>query len=91
MNDVTVQKWRLEYWQTQSGSGQYRERLEGYLEAILQRDVPLHEWDGPQQAAGSFWPACTGSSRLASVRTPVLFMAERQGRQPHARRSQETR
>ncbi|MDE0265184.1 MAG: hypothetical protein OXJ37_22485 [Bryobacterales bacterium] len=67
----------LEYWQTPSDSGQYRERLERYLEAILQRDVPLHEWDGRKRLPVFL----TRLYRFFETRighTPLLFMAARQ-------------
>lgn len=67
----------LEYRQTPSDSSQYRERLERYLEAILQRDVPLREWDGRERLPVFL----TRLYRFFETRighTPLLFMAARQ-------------
>ena len=67
----------LEYRQTPSDSDHYRERLEGYLEAVLQRDIPLHEWDG-HKSLPVFLARLYRFFETRIGRTPVLFMAERQ-------------
>ena len=67
----------LEYRQTPSDSDRYRERLEGYLEAILQRDIPLHEWDGHKRLP-VFLARLYRFFETRIGHTPVLFMAARQ-------------
>ena len=55
----------------------YRDRLEGYLGAILQRDVPLKEWDGD----GSLPVFLRHLYKFFETRfgqTPLLFMFGRQ-------------
>ena len=67
----------LEYRQTRSDSGQFRERLERYLESILQRDVPLHEWDG-QKRLPVFLVRLYRFFETRIGHTPLLIMAARQ-------------
>ena len=67
----------LENRQTPSDSDHYRERLEGYLEAVLQRDIPLREWDGHKRLP-VFLARLYRFFETRIGRTPVLFMAERQ-------------
>lgn len=67
----------LEYRQTAPDSGQYPERLERYLEAILQRDVPLHEWDGRKRLP-VFLARLYRFFETRIGHTPLLFMAARQ-------------
>ena len=67
----------LEYRQTPSDSDHHRKRLEGYLEAVLQRDIPLHEWDG-HKSLPVFLARLYRFFETRIGRTPVLFMAERQ-------------
>ena len=60
-----------------SDKDQYRSRLEGYLEASLQRGVRLRDWEGhealPVFLARLYWYF---EARIGQ--TPILFMFERQ-------------
>ena len=67
----------LEHRQTPSASGQYRERLERYLGAILQRDVPLHEWDRHKRLP-VFLARLYRFFETRIGHTSLLFMAARQ-------------
>ena len=67
----------LEYRQFPPDSAHYRERLEGYLEAILQRDVPLNEWDGHKRLP-VFLARLYRFLETRIGHTPLLFMAARQ-------------
>lgn len=67
----------LAYRQAPSDSSQYRERLEGYLETILQSDVPLHEWDGHKRLP-VFLARLYRFFKTRIGHTPLLFMAARQ-------------
>lgn len=67
----------LGYRQTPSDSGQYRERLERYLEAILQRHVPLNEWDRHKRLP-VFLARLYRFFDTRIGHTPLLFMAARQ-------------
>ena len=66
----------LEYQQAPSDSGQYRERLEDYLKAILQCDVALHEWDGLKRLP-VFLARLYRFFETRIGQTPVLFMTAR--------------
>ena len=67
----------LVYRQTPSAGGQCRERLQRYLEAILRRDVPLHEWDGDKRLP-VFLARLYLFFETRIGHTPLLFMAARQ-------------
>ena len=59
-----------------SDRDQYRQRLEGYLETVLQRGVSLHDWDGHETLPVFL----TGLYRFFETRigqTPLLFMSAR--------------
>lgn len=51
----------------------YRDHLEGYLEAILQREVPLKDWDG-HKALPVFLSRLYQFSETRIGQTPLLFM-----------------
>ena len=54
--------------------GQYRDRLEDYLEAILQHDVPLKDWDG-HEALPVFLTRFYQFFEARVGQTPLLFMS----------------
>ena len=60
-----------------SDRDQYRDRLEGYLEAILQRDVPLKDWDG-HKALPVFLTRLYQFFETRIGQTPLLFMSASQ-------------
>ena len=57
-----------------SDRNQYRDRLEGYLEAILQRDVPLQDWVG-HKALPVFLTRVYQFFETRTGQTPLLFMS----------------
>ena len=56
---------------------QYRDQLEGYLKAILQRDVPLKDWDGHEALPG-FLTRLYQFFETRIGQTSLLFMSARQ-------------
>ena len=60
-----------------SDRDQYRDRLEGYLETILQRDVPLKDWDG-HEALPVFLTRLYQFFETRIGQTPLLFMSASQ-------------
>ena len=60
-----------------SDRDQYRDGLEGYLEAILQRDVRLQEWD-EREALPVFLTRLYQFFETRIGQTPILFMFARQ-------------
>ena len=59
---------------TPSDRDNYRDWLEGYLEAILQHDVPLKDWDGPE-ALPAFLARLYQFFETRIGQTPLLFMS----------------
>lgn len=60
-----------------SDRGQYRDRLEAYLETILKRDVPLKDWDG-HEALPVFLTRFYQFFETRIGQTPLLFMSANQ-------------
>ena len=61
-----------------SDRDQYRERLESYLETVLQRGVSLRDWDG-QEKLPVFLARLYRLFEARIGQTPLLFMAATQG------------
>ncbi len=60
-----------------SDRGEYRDRLEAYLEAILKRDVPLKDWGG-YEALPVFLTRFYQFFETRIGQTPLLFMSASQ-------------
>lgn len=60
-----------------SDRDEYRDRLEDYLEAILQRNVPLEDWDG-HEALPVFLTRLYQFFETRIGQTPLLFMSASQ-------------
>ena len=63
----------LESHRISSDNSHHRDHLEGYLEAILQREVPLRDWDG-HEALPVFLNRLYQFFETRTGPTPLLFM-----------------